>query len=66
MARSRINISFDAWSSKSYLPFLGVYGHYIDEDYRFRNCLLGLKYLEGRHTGEKLGDTLSDNNRPPF
>ncbi|KAH0405435.1 hypothetical protein KCU89_g55, partial [Aureobasidium melanogenum] len=58
MARSRISFSFDAWSSRSHLPFLGIYAHFIDEDYRLATCLLALKYLEGRHTGERLGTVL--------
>lgn len=59
MARSKISFSFDAWSSRSHLPFLGIYAHFIDEDYRLATCLLGLKHLEGRHTGENMGDVLS-------
>jgi hypothetical protein len=59
MARSKISFSFDAWSSRSHLPFLGIYAHFIDEDHRLATCLLGLKHLKGRHTGENMGDVLA-------
>jgi hypothetical protein len=42
IARSRISFSFDAWSSRSHLPFLGIYAHFIDENYQLATCLLAL------------------------
>jgi hypothetical protein len=58
MARSRILFSFDAWSSRSHLPFLGIYARFIDEGYKLCTRLLALKHLEGMHTGDRLGDVM--------
>jgi hypothetical protein len=58
MACSLILFSFDAWSSRSHLPFLGIYARFIDEDYKLCTRLFALKHLKGMHTGNRLGDVL--------
>lgn len=51
---SRIHVSFDAYTSPNCLALLGIVGHWSDECGHFKRALLGLKEIDGRHTGENL------------
>ncbi|KAK2931659.1 hypothetical protein FoTM2_009175, partial [Fusarium oxysporum f. sp. vasinfectum] len=53
---SRINISFDAWSSRRSTSLLGLTVHFLDDAGKFRTFLLGLPRIEGRHGGENVAD----------
>ncbi|KAM3505831.1 hypothetical protein MY10362_002714 [Beauveria mimosiformis] len=57
---SRINISFDAWSSRKFTSLLGLTVHFLDDEGKFRTFLLGLPRIEGRHSGENLADRVSE------
>ncbi|KJZ68404.1 hypothetical protein HIM_12202 [Hirsutella minnesotensis 3608] len=57
---SRINISFDAWSSRKFVSLLGLTVHFLDDEGKFRTFLLGLPRIEGRHSGENLADRVSE------
>lgn len=57
---SRINISFDAWTSRKFKSLLGLTVHFLDDEGKFRTFLLGLPQIEGRHSGENLADRVSE------
>jgi hypothetical protein len=57
-SRSRISISFDVWTSPNCLAVIGAVAHFIDKRGRRREALLGLRELEGEHSGENMADTL--------
>jgi hypothetical protein len=57
---SRINISFDAWTSRRFTSLLGLTVHFLDDEGKFRTFLLGLPQIEGRHSGENLADRVSE------
>ena len=57
---SRINISFDAWSSRRFTSLLGLTVHFLDDAGKFRTFLLGLPRIEGCHGGENLADRVSE------
>ncbi|KAM4067529.1 transposase [Hirsutella rhossiliensis] len=57
---SRINVSFDAWSSRRFTSLLGLTVHFLDDEGKFRTFLLGLPRIEGRHSGENLSDRVSE------
>ena len=57
-ARSRISISFDAWTAPSGKAILGVVAHFIDKAGKRRSTLLALRQLQGAHTGENLAGSL--------
>ncbi|KAJ6436881.1 MFS multidrug transporter [Purpureocillium lavendulum] len=57
---SRINVSFDAWSSRKFTSLLGLTVHFLDDEGKFRTFLLGLPRIEGRHCGENLADRVSE------
>lgn len=59
-ARSQIHFSFDGWTSKSYVSFLGINAQFVDRDFVQRRILLGLRPLRGRHTGTSLADEVAD------
>jgi hypothetical protein len=56
-SRSRINLSFDAWSSLNYRSLLGVVAHWIDEKRTLKTALLALRPLKG-HAGSDIADAL--------
>jgi hypothetical protein len=57
---SRINISFDAWTSRRFTSLLGLTVHFLDGEGKFRTFLLGLPQIERRHSGENLADRVSE------
>jgi hypothetical protein len=57
MSRSKINLSFDAWSSPNHRSLLGIVAHWIDEKRTLKTALLGLRPLDG-HTGSDIADAL--------
>jgi hypothetical protein len=48
-SRSRIMLSFDAWSSPNYLSMLGVVAHWIDANRELKTGQLALKIVKGHH-----------------
>jgi hypothetical protein len=48
-SRSRVTLSFDAWSSPNHASLLGVVGHWIDAERQLKTGLLALKVLDGHH-----------------
>ena len=44
--------TFDAWTSATMIPFMGVTVHFIDSAWKLRLALLSFKMLDGSHTGE--------------
>jgi len=57
-AHSSISISFDLWTLPNYLAILGVVAHFIDKNGKRRTAVLGLRELEGEHSGENMADVL--------
>jgi hypothetical protein len=56
-SRSKINLSFDAWSSPNHRSLLGVVAHWIDEKRTLKTALLALRPLKG-HTGNDMAEAL--------
>ncbi|KAJ6639606.1 putative AC transposase, partial [Pseudolycoriella hygida] len=49
----KISITMDSWTSKNWIPFLAIRGHWIDDDWNYKSKLLDFAYIEGNHSGEK-------------
>ena len=49
---SKIHITVDLWTSGNYKSILGVVGHYIATDGLLEHNVLGVRELEGDHSGE--------------
>ncbi|KFA70571.1 hypothetical protein S40285_09319 [Stachybotrys chlorohalonatus IBT 40285] len=54
---SRVNISFDAWSSHKFTSLLGLTVHFLDDEGKFHTFLLGLPRIEGHHSGKESNST---------
>jgi hypothetical protein len=46
--------TFDLWSSCRVEGFIGLTGHWIDDNWRLREACLGMAKMEGEHTGERV------------
>lgn len=57
---SRVNISFDVWTSRKFTSLLGLTVHFLDEGGNPRTFLLGLPQIEGRHSGENLAGRVGE------
>jgi hypothetical protein len=53
-AAGKISVTLDCWTSPNNKAFLGVTGHYIDDDWTLKSLLLDFVPLPGEHTGENL------------
>jgi hypothetical protein len=49
-----VHISEDGWTAPNDLPLLGVVGHFVNENGSVDHIILGLREIEGTHTGENL------------
>ncbi|EJP61246.1 transposase-like protein [Beauveria bassiana ARSEF 2860] len=57
---SRINISFDVWTSRKFTSLLDLTVYFLDDGGKLRTFLLGLPRIEGQHSGENLADRVSE------
>ncbi|KAM0708864.1 hypothetical protein Q7P35_002900 [Cladosporium inversicolor] len=59
-ATTKINLSFDLWTSPGHrLSLLGVVAHYLDASFTPRVVLLALPRMQGAHTAVNLSEQLS-------
>ena len=64
IARKRLHLSFDLWSDPTGRGWLGVNGHFFNDDLKLLNVCLVFKYLpktdtDTKHTGERIYDVLT-------
>lgn len=52
LAWSNIHISFDLWTSKNFLSFIGVMAHFISRNSRLQTTLIGLWHIICLHVGK--------------
>lgn len=57
-ARTRIHISFDLWTSPNHRSLVGIVAHWLDEDLKKQDVLIGLRRLKGSHSGENLAEVI--------
>ncbi|GAB7336402.1 hypothetical protein MBLNU13_g09120t1 [Cladosporium sp. NU13] len=60
VATTKINFSFDLWTSKNRLALLGLVAHFIDNAGCPGSILLALPRQKGRHTGANIADTVAE------
>ena len=51
-AISKINFSFDVWTSPHHHGILGVILHFVSKDHGLQHIVVALQELDGTHTGE--------------
>lgn len=55
---SKLSIALGCWTSPFRQAFMAVTGYFIDQDWNYREILLGFEPLHGTHTGGNLGTVL--------
>ncbi|GES89331.1 zinc finger BED domain-containing protein RICESLEEPER 2-like [Rhizophagus clarus] len=49
-----LSFTLDAWTSPSYIPFLGITVHWISYEWELKEILINFCKLSGPHSGENL------------
>lgn len=55
---TQIHVSFDLWTSPNNYSMVGIVCHFIDNQFKARTVLLGLKRVFGPHAGENMAPVL--------
>jgi hypothetical protein len=55
-----IALSLDVWTSQNHLPILGVIGHWLTEEFEYRERVLEFTELQGAHSGENLASAVEN------
>jgi hypothetical protein len=55
---AKLSIALDCWTSPFQQAFLAVTGYFIDNDWNYREILLGFEPLHGTHSGVNLSAVL--------
>ena len=55
---SKVSITCDCWTSKSQNSYLGVTCHYIDNNMKFKNKVIALRYVMESKTADYLHENL--------
>jgi hypothetical protein len=58
-ARGLIHFTFDGWTSRQNVSFMGMNAHFLDQDWVYRTVFLGLPALPYRHTGIAMADEMA-------
>jgi len=58
LARSRIHISYDLWTSPNHKAMIAIVAHWMAEDYEVKSALLAIREVHGEHTGENIMDVV--------
>jgi hypothetical protein len=54
----KLSIALDCWTSPFNQAFIAITGYFIDQEWNYREILLGFEPLHGTHNGSNLGSTL--------
>jgi hypothetical protein len=57
---AKISIALDCWTSPFQQAFIAVTGYFIDQNWNYREILLGFEPLHGTHSGVNLSAVLLD------
>ena len=55
---SRLSIALDCWTSPFSQAFMAITGYFLDQDWEYREVLLGFEPPYGSHTGSNLSVTV--------
>ncbi|TMI77394.1 MAG: hypothetical protein E6H10_19115 [Bacteroidetes bacterium] len=58
LARSRIHISYDLWTSPNHKAMIAIVAHWTAEDYKVKTALLAIREVHGEHTGENIANVV--------
>jgi hypothetical protein len=57
-SRSRIHVSFDLWTSPSGKALIKVIFHYLSDDLKVCNLLIGIRRIKGSYNGENITEVI--------
>jgi len=55
---AKLSIALDCWTSPFSQAFMAISGYFIDDEWQYREILLGFEPLHGKHTGSNLSTVL--------
>ena len=55
---NRLAITLDCWTSDNRISFISLTVHWADTEWKICECVLGIRQLEGSHTGECLSSAV--------
>lgn len=55
---SKLSIALDCWTSPFSQAFMAITGYFLDQEWNYREVLLGFEHLYGSHTGDNLSKTV--------
>jgi hypothetical protein len=55
---SRLSLALDCWTSPFRQAFMAITGYFLDQEWDYREVLLGFEHLHGSHTGGNLSETV--------
>ena len=58
IARSKIHLSFDLWTSPNFKAMLAIVGHWTSYEFKVETALLAMKEITGAHKGEFIAPVL--------
>ena len=53
-AGAKISLTIDCWTSLNRLAFIAINGYFIDQNWQYREVLLGFESFSGSHSGVNL------------
>jgi len=59
LAKSKIHITGDLWSSRNHKSVLGIVAHYIDEHEKLTHQVLAVRELQGSYAGENQAQVIT-------
>ena len=54
----KLSVALDCWTSPFQQAFMAVTGYFLDDDWNYREILLGFQPLHGTHSGVNLSAVL--------
>ncbi|OQE38089.1 hypothetical protein PENNAL_c0787G08625, partial [Penicillium nalgiovense] len=57
---AKLSIALDCWTSPFQQAFMAITGYFIDQDWNYRELLLGFEPLNGPHSGVNLSEVLME------
>lgn len=57
---AKLSIALDCWTSPFHQAFMAITGYFIDQEWNYRELLLGFEPIYGSHTGAYLSTILLD------
>ena len=55
--KGNVHLTFDCWTSQDHIrTFKAIIAHFVGNDFKYREHLLGFVSIEGQHTGKVLAE----------